>query len=325
MFQFTKERIINSVLYDGVRVFQGQAEDKSKKQEAVLRVIPGDNFYKDSKLGKTSKITKTAYEAPVYEKLVAKVNIDNADKNSNIFRLSVVLKKVDEYQSDYMDATTYNHKQLWYEGKGSTAEDVIADLVNAVKNEKNQSANVYVNIEQGDPDKKQLIITCTDYAQKLVSVELQQVFAPLNSTTGYTTLTGAESYQVLQDLLAAGKDADVVDATLTEGSVGFGTTRQLMKNHRLPTIANTSWFASHQDERPVPGGEYNQYQMTIETERDNMGTSAVGQTVISKTNHIFYILNGSVSDAFEKAAKLAGLEFATEAEGGDILEEEEQP
>ena len=65
MFQFTKERIINSVLYDGLDVFQAGTD--------VLRVIPGDNFYKDSKLGKTSKITKTAYEAPVYEKLVAKV------------------------------------------------------------------------------------------------------------------------------------------------------------------------------------------------------------------------------------------------------------
>ena len=321
MFQFTKERIINSVLYDGVNVFQGQAEDKSKKQEAVLRVIPGDNFYKDSKLGKTSKITKTAYEAPVYEKLVVSLldfSTDAAkkiiDPNSNIFRLSVVLKKVDEYQSDYMDATTYNHKQLWYEGKGSTAAEVVADLVNAVKNEKNQSANVYVNI---DGTGSQLTITCTDYAQKLVSVELQQVFTPLNSTTGYTTLTGADSYKVIQDLLSEGN--------LTAGTVGFGTTRQLMKNHRLPTIANTSWFASHQDERPVPGGEYNQYQMTIETERDNMGTSAVGQTVISKTNHIFYILNGDVSKAFEDAAKLAGLEFATEVEGGDILEEEEQP
>lgn len=299
MFQFTKERIINSVLYDGVNVFQGQAEDKSKKQEAVLRVIPGDNFYKDSKLGKTSKITKTAYEAPVYEKLVSTIDISKADKNSNIFRLSVVLKKVDEYQSDYMDATTYNHKQLWYEGKGSTAAEVVADLIKAVKNEKNQSANVYVSIEGTG---SQLTITCTDYAQKLVSVELQQVFAPLNSTTGYTTLTGAESYQVLQDLLSVG--------TLTNGTVGFGTTRQLMKNHRLPTIANTSWFASHQDERPVPGGKYNQYQMTIETERDNMGTSVVGQTAISKTNHIFYILDGDVSKAFEDAVKAAGLVLA---------------
>lgn len=312
MFQFTKERIINSVLYDGVNVFQGQAEDKSKKQEAVLRVIPGDNFYKDSKLGKTSKITKTAYEAPVYEKLVSTIDISKADKNSNIFRLSVVLKKVDEYQSDYMDATTYNHKQLWYEGKGSTAAEVVADLVNAVKNEKNQSANVYVSIEGTG---SQLTITCTDYAQKLVSVELQQVFAPLNSTTGYTTLTGAESYQVLQDLLSVG--------TLTNGTVGFGTTRQLMKNHRLPTIANTSWFASHQDERPVPGGKYNQYQMTIETERDNMGTSAVGQTVISKTNHIFYILDGDVSKAFEDAVKAAGLVLAnvdTDPETEDDVE-----
>lgn len=291
MFQFTKERIINSVLYDGLDVFQAGTD--------VLRVIPGDNFYKDSKLGKTSKVVKTAYVKPEYEKLVSTVDISKADKNSNIFRLSVVLKKVDEYQSDYMDATTYNHKQLWYEGKGSTAAEVVADLVNAVKNEKNQSANVYVSIEGTG---SQLTITCTDYAQKLVSVELQQVFAPLNSTTGYTTLTGAESYQVLQDLLAAG--------TLTNGTVGFGTTRQLMKNHRLPTIANTSWFASHQDERPVPGGKYNQYQMTIETERDNMGTSAVGQTVISKTNHIFYILDGDVSKAFEDAVKAAGLVLA---------------
>ena len=288
MFQFTKERIINSVLYDGLDVFQAGVD--------VLRVIPGDNFYKDSKLGKTSKVIKTAYVKPEYEKLVSTVDISKADKNSNIFRLSVVLKKVDEYQSDYMDATTYNHKQLWYEGKGATAAEVVADLIKAVKNEKNQSANVYVSIEGTG---SQLTITCTDYAQKLVSVELQQVFAPLNSTTGYTTLTGAESYQVLQDLLSVG--------TLTNGTVGFGTTRQLMKNHRLPTIANTSWFASHQDERPVPGGKYNQYQMTIETERDNMGTSVVGQTAISKTNHIFYILDGDVSKAFEDAVKAAGL------------------
>lgn len=291
MFQFTKERIINSVLYDGLDVFQAEA--------GVLRIIPGDNFYVDSKLGKTSKVVKTAYVKPEYEKLVSTVDISKADKNSNIFRLSVVLKKVDEYQSDYMDATTYNHKQLWYEGKGSTAAEVVADLIKAVKNEKNQSANVYVSIEGTG---SQLTITCTDYAQKLVSVELQQVFAPLNSTTGYTTLTGAESYQVLQDLLSVG--------TLTAGTVGFGTTRQLMKDHRLPTIANTSWFASHQDERPVPGGKYNQYQMTIETERDNMGTSAVGQTVISKTNHIYYILDGDVSTAFEAAIKTAGLTLA---------------
>lgn len=316
MFQFTKERIINSVkYYDDVDIFQGQAEDKSTNKEAVLRILPGDNFYKDSKLGKTSKITKTAYEAPVMEKLVATVTLpstDDATKESNIFRLSIIVKKVDEYQSDYVDATTYNQKQLWYEGKGTTAKDIAESIVKAATNEKNQSANAYVKIEAAEA---QLTITCTDYAQKLVAVELQQVFTPLNAATGYTTLTGADSYKVIQDLLAAG--------TLTEGKVGFGTTRQLMKNHQLPTAAKTNWLASHQDERPVPGGEYNQYQMTIETIRDNMGSDVVGQTVISKTNHIFYILNGTVSAAFEAAAKKAGLEFAAKEEGSDILEEEE--
>jgi hypothetical protein len=319
MFQFTKERIINSVKYDDMDIFQGQAEDKSTNKEAVLRILPGDNFYKDSKLGKTSKITKTAYEAPVMEKLVATVKMPDkfdATKESNIFRLSIIVIKVDEYQSDYVDATTYNQKQLWYEGKGTTAAEVAKSLYESAKNEKNQSANAYVKIEYSDA---QLTITCTDYAQQLVAVELQQVFTPLNSTTGYTTLTGADSYKVIADLLTEGKSK----GTLTVGKVGFGTTRQLMKDHQLPTAAKTNWLASHQDERPVPGGEYNQYQMTIETTRDNMGSDVVGQTVISKTNHIFYILNGTVSAAFEAAAKTAGLEFAAKEEGSDILEEEE--
>lgn len=304
MFQFTKERIINSAKYDGLAVFQAE--------QGVLRIIPGDNFYKDSKLGKTSEIVETEYVAPAYEELTAKV-VDitdpksGVDPNSNIFRLSVVLKKVGEYQSDYMDATTYNHKQLWYEGKGATTAEVLEDFKKAIANEKNQSANTYVNIAvSGDV----LTITCKDYAQKLVSVEFQQIFAPLNSTTGYTTLTGAESYQVIQDLLAEGKDAQNADATLIEGSVGFGTPRQLMKDHRLPTAANTNWLASHQDERPVPGGKYNQYQMTIETVRDNMGTSAVGQTVVSKTNHIYYILQGEPVEEFKKAIKTSGIKFA---------------
>jgi hypothetical protein len=292
MFQFTKERIINSAKYDGLDVFQAEP--------GVLRIIPGDNFYKDSKLGKTSEIVETEYVAPAYEELTATVSLAGADAKSNIFRLSIVLKKVGEYQSDYMDATTYNHKQLWYEGKGATAAEVVADLENAIKNEKNQSANTYVDIKANGAD---LTITCKDYAQKLVSVEFQQIFTPLNSTTGYTTLTGAESYKTLQDLLKTGN-------LVVEGSVGFGTPRQLMKDHRLPTVANTNWLASHQDERPVPGGKYNQYQMTIETVRDNMGTSAVGQTVVSKTNHIYYILQGEPVDKFKAAIKTSGIKFA---------------
>jgi hypothetical protein len=102
--------------------------------------------------------------------------------------------------------------------------------------------------------------------------------------------------------------ADLLNtATKTEGNVGFGTTRQLMKNHRLPTIENTYWFATHKDERPVPGGKYNQYQLTLTTVRPNMGMSAVGQEVKSVTNHIFYILQGDAANAFEAQAKLAGL------------------
>lgn len=296
MFQFTNETIINSAKTEN-------GLDRFIADKTTLRVLKAGNFPKEC----TSEIKKTAKAEPSFEKLVVTPkalviddeNPENPKKQSEIFRLSIVLRNIDVNTSDYADNMTTAKKQLWYEGKGTTIEDVLADIEKAYKNEQSNSKNAYVNITVAGGE---LTITCVEPTQKLVEVELQQVFTPLNASTGYTSLTGLDTYKVVENLLAGGPTV--------AGNPGFGTTRQLMKNHRLPTIESTNWLALHQDERPIPGGYYNQYQMTLTSVRPNMGMAAVGQTVTSVTNHIFYILDGEVSAAFEKAAKDAGLTIA---------------
>jgi hypothetical protein len=294
MFQFTTETIINSAKLDnGKDRFVYDANNK------VLRVMTTGNYPVRTDGTGASKITKTAYEAPVIEKIefdAPDFATLPVDANSDVFRLSVVLMKVDENPSDYVDATTLAQKQLWYEGVGCDGTEVLTSIKAGYDKEVQATANPYILISE---DSGKWTISCVDPSQKFVKVELQQVFTPLNATTGYTSLTGYDTFKVVADLLNT--------ATKTEGNVGFGTTRQLMKNHRLPTIENTYWFATHKDERPVPGGKYNQYQLTLTTVRPNMGMSAVGQEVKSVTNHIFYILQGEAANAFEAQAKLAGL------------------
>ena len=303
MFQFTTETIINSAKLDNGKdrfVYDGTNK--------VFRVMTTGNYPVKPDGTGASQITKTVYEAPVIEKIefdTLDFSQLSVDANSNIFRLSVVLMKVDENPSDYVDATTLAQKQLWYEGIGCDGEEVLDSIKAGYDKEVQATANPYILIEKGT---NKWTISCVDPSQKFVKVELQQVFTPLNATTGYTSLTGYDTFKVVADLLATAKDGK----TFTEGNVGFGTTRQLMKNHRLPTIENTYWFATHKDERPVPGGKYNQYQLTLTTVRPNMGMSAVGQEVKSVTNHIFYILQGdAITNAdqtgFEDVAKAAGL------------------
>ena len=94
--------------------------------------------------------------------------------------------------------------------------------------------------------------------------------------------------------------------TLTKGVVGFGTVSHIVRNLRLPTLANTHYLALTQDERPVAAGEYTQYSIRIKTDRGPMGMSVVGQNVESVTDHIFYVLSTQVS-GWDSALATAGI------------------
>lgn len=300
MFQFTTETIINSAFDSNGKTPKFFADGK---QFVVTRV---GKFNPDC----CSKVTRTVYAASSIESLTNGLNtpagVVTGLNGGSVLRLDIKLKRVDSYRSDYANDMTYNSKQLDYEitlGGVSTAattdtlETIAKKFIAVVNKEVAQSDNAYIDIEWKN---NALVISCVDPFQRFVSAEIQLVHTPLNSTTGYYSLTGLDTYETVVDLIATASE-------FVAGNPGFGTFFQLVKNHRLPTQDNTHWLANNREERPVPGGKYNQYAVTQSIVRDNMGLSAVGMQVTSVTNHIFYVLDTLAAD-FEKALEDAKFE-----------------
>ena len=92
-----------------------------------------------------------------------------------------------------------------------------------------------------------------------------------------------------------------------QGKEGFGTYRNMIKDYRLPTAANTRWNKIIQDETPVVGAKYNQYTIEYCVNRGLMGGAAVGQQVKSKTTHVFFVNQAIASDFETELAKLGTL------------------
>ena len=93
----------------------------------------------------------------------------------------------------------------------------------------------------------------------------------------------------------------------------------LIHNLRLPTLANTYFWAVNKAEMPIPGGKYVQYIVRICAERDGIGGEVVGQRTKSVTTHVFYVLDqGSNISKFEtelkKVLPQGESDFKTDAE-----------
>jgi hypothetical protein len=80
-----------------------------------------------------------------------------------------------------------------------------------------------------------------------------------------------------------------VTPTPTKCVNGFGTYEQLTKDIRLLSEGNTGLAALHADEWPIQGKKYNQYIITCTTSGRILGGEAVGASVTSTTNHVFFI------------------------------------
>jgi hypothetical protein len=90
------------------------------------------------------------------------------------------------------------------------------------------------------------------------------------------------------------------------GHEGFGTFRQITKDLRLPTAANTRWNRIALDETPMPHGKYTEYIIKYCVNRGIMGSDAVGEVTKSLTNHVFYV-ESAVIDEWEQALEDAGI------------------
>lgn len=74
------------------------------------------------------------------------------------------------------------------------------------------------------------------------------------------------------------------------GTNGFGTYSQLIKDLRLPTMANTNWLSTNKNEMPIVGAVYDQYIITYYAPSlSNPSFTSVGNRSMSETTHVFWV------------------------------------
>lgn len=81
------------------------------------------------------------------------------------------------------------------------------------------------------------------------------------------------------------------EVAIAPGIEAFADYNWLMHNLRLPTLANTYYWAVTKSELPVVGGNYTQFIIRLCTERDGIGGEVVGQRATSVTTHVLYVLD----------------------------------
>ena len=247
-----------------------------------------DGVLKVKKVGNykaTDVVSVHKHPSAAAVKEIADITIPVGDATKT-YRLQIVVKQVGANVSEFANSLTRNNKILQFEVAGSaTAATMAGALKTAIEAYNRDSKNAKCTVSLNSAT---LTLTGVDEYIRFASVEFHEL---VESVTGY------DSFEV--------KATGVVS---TPGSEGFGTPRWIMQHLRMPTLENTGWTALHQDERPIPGGLYTQYSLKQAVKRGELqGMGAVGQEMTSVTTHVFYVLTGAVSTAFETACTTAGI------------------
>lgn len=253
-------------------------------------------------------VYKTEGEEAKNEKLV--ITLPTIAANSNILAVGDVVRLVIELEQEgrviatFNDAFPHHTKSLFYEGKVSTADTLPTDdLLKAVARDVNTSDDQYITISKANSD---LVITALDEFTRIKAVRLVKVGVDKQDplTIGQL-LTGHEDFKVLGSVVRGNGTNSVkgfiaegftVKTATEQGKLGVGTTKYILHNVQLQTDANLNPYGLDRDERPVPGGVYDQYLVEFVTERRHIAGGVVGSINHSLTSLVFFVLNTGDSD-----------------------------
>lgn len=302
MYQFTTTTLINSMSAPAFKGVSGQAHkvrfyvDTKDATNPVLRIARQGDYAADSVVS----IYKRPFSDPQYfsatfdlSTIVNKYDDPNTTvtETEGVGRIALYIRLSGSQNSYYANDMVYKGKPFYIEfpiKQGDTVAILAKRIVAIAKKYQNMVyENPLIDIEAtGDGKVK---ITGTDEYQLLTKATLEW-FNP-----------SSKSYDCCANFGAFQDEAEGV--VVTQGKQGFGTFRQITKDLRLPTAANTRWSRIAQDETPIVGGKYNEYIITMCKNRGIMGGDVVGQEVKSRTTHVFFVLDGEPTTKFDEAIK----------------------
>lgn len=299
MFQFTTTTIVNSLKDYNFPNNDLITEIKEGNTVKGIHIKRDFRFLADN----VEAIYKRVATDPVLGQLTIDLTAVTAPTVDTVYRVALYIKLSGSQNSYYANNLLFKGKPFYIEFLWK-ANEAAADVAKkVVKNAKKYQQMVYENALLEISESAGVVtIDATDEYQVFSKAELQawdtslglwQEGSPVGAFGTVDTID-TENDNYTGDVLTL----------VRQGKEGFGTYRNMIKDYRLPTAANTRWNKIIQDETPIVGAKYNQYTIEYCVNRGLMGGAAVGQQVKSKTTHVFFV-NQTLASEFEtQLAKL---------------------
>jgi hypothetical protein len=123
-----------------------------------------------------------------------------------------------------------------------------------------------------------------------------------------------ETPKVFDGVTSGGRTLAANEVAIKPGIEAFGDYNWIIHNLRLPTAANTNFWAPTKEEMPVPGAQYVQFIVKMGVEREGISGEIVGASVKSVTTHVLYVMSGTAAETVADAFGDLGITIATTAD-----------
>lgn len=303
MFQFTTTTIVNS-LKDYNFPGNNLITEITEGNEVVGIHIKRDfKFLKDN----IEAIFKRAASDPVLAQAKIDLTGVTAPTVDTTYRIAVYIRLSGSQNSYYANDFVFKGKPFYIEflwRAGETATDVAKKVIKIAK----KYQQMVYEYQLLDITEAAGVVTIkgTDEYQTLTKVDLE-IFDINEGPWQEGGHTGAFIPVDTLDAESIYHTGEVVTLE-QQAKEGFGTYRNMIKDYRLPTAANTRWNKIIQDETPIVGVKYNQYTIVQCVKRGIMGGDAVGEVVKSKTTHVFFVKEDLATEFETELAKIGTVE-----------------
>lgn len=303
MFQFTTTTIVNSLQDYNFPANDLITEIKEGNTVKGIHIKRDFNFLADN----VEAIYKRAASDPVMAQATIDLTKVTAPSVDTTFRIAIYIRLSGCQNSYYANDFVFKGKPFYIEflwKNGETAANVAKKVVKIAK--KYQQMVYEYQLLAISENAGVLTIDGTDEYQTLTKVDFEKFDENKGAWQEGGHVGAFEAIDSIED-----ENGDIV-TLVRQAKQGFGTYRNMIKDYRLPTAANTRWNKIVQDETPVVGAKYNQYTIVYCVNRGIMGGDAVGEVVKSKTTHVFFVKQ-DLASAFEtQLAKIGTVTAVTD-------------
>ena len=323
MFNFTTQTVYNSIQKEGAnKNMYISTGPKPALRIGNTRFDANDILDVQVKLPTIESLASVTFD-------MADILIDPESTDTEITaRIALYIGlSMNSQDSLYANAYLYKGKPLYVEFpvKKSDTADVVAKRVKAIADKyflfmaENKILDVTTEVTDGEAgtvtfagvngyqqikkavlqkfDPEAIPVDCCSTQGAFVDVIVGVPVMYETDETGEVTSLS----KVWDGVTEGGRDLADNEVEILPGLEAFGDYNWIIHNLRLPTAANTTFWAPTRMEMPAVGQQYTQFIVRICKERDGISGEIVGARAKSVTTHVLYVAGAAALDGVATA------------------------